>query len=787
MAVDKHKAHNNDSSYFVSNIFKRLEIITAMFFAICISACAPKTITNPGDNWDYADLLELSPHTQVSPELDFIAAYSRLAKSDLQIRIDHLDLKFEPNLDIYIAIDTKPGGTYDLPIDGIADIAWDTLLVLPASGNPQSLIPGSSIEGIKSKESDFEFKINEDLLPRIVRIPWHDYTVVSINRSKLPEIKYGFTFQAFSTREDSPLIADEIGPVKFDSNPPGRAPILLAFWNTFPAYTPAQTLRKWDGAHTGPFGERHGLSILLNNVQQFRIPVYLLDLRNPTSLSALDYSGGMPLVKELVSDRLLILPDLIPGSPSFPIFPIGLPEWVTSYFIKYQNISTENFLLPSSQILYSPIELDWSNLNYAVVLTSIDLYDETGEDLRINPVPHAVSIDPQGTTEGLSIPIRKALIDNALSMDQGTGNTPMLILGGSLPLSAFADPLASTASLSYIASHPWIDPQNETELISSIGKISPQILPGETNQAIIEGFSPSQILSKISDPSFYSENPLYTAAWQAAISLYEPLPPEGLNLPQLRSIYTGQTGILSAAANWAENPRSRLDCLQDLDLDGIPECILASNRIFSVFDIEGARLIAVFAQSENGIHQIVGTTSQFIVGLTDPSDWNFAAGEGADIAGIHGAFVDKAPPWELYDVSVTAESLTFSSPDRQIIKRFSLTPNGLRVEYENDDALTLNMPLVIDPWKRFVPNWSSAFDGQILPNGYRWSHQDDISIEILSNATVNAHTFKASQDRFDLPEDPNYDYPQGHYLPYPLAVINFNNAGDFFAEINLLP
>ena len=757
-----------------------------MLVAICISACSPKTISDPGDAWEYADLLELSPYTQVAPELDFIAAYSRLANSDLQIRIDHLDLTFESALDIYIVIDAKPGGTYELPIEGVAEIAWDTLLVLPASGKPLALVPISSNEGANLIESEDKFIINPDLIPRIVRIPWHDYTVVSINRSKLPEIKYGFTFQAFSTRENSLVVADEIGPVRFDSTPPGRAPILLAFWNTFPAYTPAQSLRRWDGAHTGPFGERHGLSILLNNVHQFRIPVHLLDLRNPTSLSAIDFSGGMPLVQELVSDKLLILPDMIPGSPSYPLFPIGLPEWVTSYFLEYLKISTENFLLPQSLILYSPIELDWNKLNYAVVSTSVDLFEERSEDLRINPIPHSVSNDPQATIEGLSIPVRKALIDIALSKDLGTDNTPMLILGGSLPLSAFADPQASTASLSYIASHPWIDPQNEAELISSIGNISPQILPGETKKTTIEGFSPSEILSKISDPSFHPKNPLYVAAWQAAISIYEPLPPEGSNLPELRSLYTGQPGILSAAASWAQNPRSRLDCLQDLDLDGLPECVLASNRIYSVLDIEGARLIAMFALSENGIHQLIGTTSQFIVGLTDPSDWMLDAGEGADIAGIHGAFMDHTPPWELYEATTTEQALTFSSPDRQIIKRFSLTPNGLRVEYENDDAMTLELPLVIDPWKRFVPNWSGEFHGQALPNGYRWSHQGDISVEILSNASITAQTFKISQDKFDLPEDPNYDYPQGHYLPFPLAVLKFNDAKDFFVEINLL-
>ena len=787
MVLNVPKAHKRKRYRFIPKVIFRPKTIIAMLAIFFISACVPNTLSKPGDAWDYTDLLEISPYSQVSAELDFIAAYSRFANSDLQIRFDHLDLKLESTFDLYIALDTRPGGTNDLPIEQVADIEWDNLLVLPASGNPRALSPSFNSASNKANESEHELIVRNDLIPRISRNPWHDYSVISINPSKIPGIKHGFTLQAFTTKKDSVMIADEIGPVRFDSSPPGRAPVLLAFWNTFTAYTPAQTLRRWDGAHTGPFGERHGLSILLNNIDEFRIPVYLLDLRNPTSLSALEFSGGLPLVQELVSKRLVVLPDLLPGSPVYPIFPIGLPDWASSQFLEELEIISYNNRLPSSQILYSPAALDKDNLNYAVIFTTTDLNIEAQGDFRIYPIPQEVPSDPQATAEGLSIPIRKSLIDIALSIDHGFRNTPMLILGGSLSKSAFADPQASAASLSYIASHPWIDPQDESELISSVGKINPRLLPVETEQVSIEAFSPSEILSRIIDPSEHPENPLYLATWQAAISLYEPLPPESSNLPHLRSLYSGQPGILLAAANWAQDPRSHIDCHQDLDFDGLPECIIASNRIFSVVDIQGARLIAMFNRSETGIHQIIGTTSQFIVGLSDPSAWNLEAGEGADPDGIHGALTDNEPPWELYEVSIDEETLTLSSPDQRITKHFSITPNGLRVDYSNIDAVTLEIPFVIDPWKRFSPDWSSAFHGQTIPNGYRWSYQDEINVEIISNLPINTYIFNSSLEAFDLPEDPNFDYPQGHYLPFPLLVLEYHNAEDFYVEINPLP
>jgi hypothetical protein len=99
--------------------------------------------------------------------------------------------------------------------------------------------------------------------------------------------------------------------------------LLLAFWDIFPAFSPAQSIRKWDGAHTGPYGERHGLALLLKNIKRYSTPAVLLDLRSPPALSALDHMQALSLVRELVNRKLLILPDVLPGSPSFPIFPRG--------------------------------------------------------------------------------------------------------------------------------------------------------------------------------------------------------------------------------------------------------------------------------------------------------------------------------------------------------------------------------------------------------------------------------------------------------------------------------
>jgi hypothetical protein len=107
--------------------------------------------------------------------------------------------------------------------------------------------------------------------------------------------------------------------------------------------------------------------------------------------------------------------------------------------------------------------------------------------------------------------------------------------------------------------------------------------------------------------------------------------------------------ILAAAGEWAAAAYEAQDCSVDLDWDGFPECILASESQFVVIDLLGARLIAYFSRDKSGYHQVVAPTSQFIVGLGDPSTWLLDADDGADPAGIHGAFADSPPPWLLYD------------------------------------------------------------------------------------------------------------------------------------------
>ncbi len=761
----------------------RYIILILISLALFTVSCSPEEISKPGDSWEYTDLRILSTSDEENPEGDFIAAYSRIAGSDLQFRFDLLDISITPNVDFYVAIDTKPGGTQLLPINGSSKIEWDTLLYLPATGSPQALSSSSVSDNDKPM-----FSLREDIVPRVIRIPWHDYVIISINKNAVPFTSKDIRIQAFSSSPGSLTIQDSIGPFSTTALPPQPAPVILAFWNTFPAYTPAQSLRRWDGAHTGPFGERHGLSILLDNVKRFRVPTILLDLRNPIALSALDHLGKMAIINELVTNKLIVLPDSIPGSPSLPLFPTGLPDWAVEQYLQDLKATSEMYGLPSSDIFYTPHTLEESVDGYSLIFNPGNPISTIHTPNRISlPVPDQIPDEFQATPDGLSINARRQLLINALEINRQSGYLPLLILGGSFADSAFGDPISSAATFSYIANHPWIKPTNGDDLIALTPHARPQTMSGTTMLTSVESFSPSQILAGLPKPSAKSENQVLNAAWQSALSLYGPLPPEPDNLPALRSIYSGQIGIFIEAVNWANMPTPRQDCQIDVDLDGTPECVLASHNQFAIFDLEGARLLAYFYLFESGLHQIIAPTSQFVVGLGDPSSWQLENREGADTAGIHGAFIDSPPPWQLYNVGGSIGQLTFVSPDQRIIKEFSITDNGLMVEINSLDDINTQIPVAIDPWKRYLPGWSESYEHYPITEGFLFRINDQLVLKVITDSSISANLFTDSSSYLSAPENPNFDYPIGHYLPYPMAVLTPQSQRDLSIEFTFIP
>jgi hypothetical protein len=745
-------------------------MLPLLLAGLLLAACAPPPTRAPDQPWRYADLRTISAPSVLPPSFDLVAAYTRLAGDDLQIRLDLLALDPQPAFDLYLALDTSPGGRRDLPFGGEADLAWDTLLSLPAAGGPAALQagqPGSTLQA------------DARLIPRLVRYPWLDALVVSLNANNLPGVRERFTLQAYVLPAGSTSVVNRIGPVSSQALPPGRAPLVLAFWNTFPAYTPAQALRRWDGAHTGPYGERHGLRLLLRAVRRYRVPVVLLDLKTPASLSALDYLGRLPQIQNLASQGLLVLPDALPGSPDFPYFPSGLPEWAWEQALVDSRRAGLTFGLRASPFLYAPTLPAGMTPGYPVIFMSLP-GDQPAvwQGHTLLPLP-STGPEPQVDPGGPSLELNTALLRNAAASDQGRSPIQPVLLGGDLTDSPFADPQVAESVLNYIAAHPWIQPLGGDDLIT----LRPAEQPILLSSPQAAPFSP--LLEDLPAPADGSQ-PLRLAAWQAALALYAALPPDPPQLAGLRALYSGLPGLLAEAGRWAENPVSLQDCSRDLDLDGQAECLLASPRRLAVIDPLGGRLVMLFARTTAGVHQLLGPTSQLIVGLSDPSEWELGAGEGAEPGGVQGAFADSRPPWPAYQVESLADGLRLTSPDGQVQKTFRLTPAGLRVDYQALSPVQVEVPIVIDPWQRFQPGWADRYRFESLPDGYAWRLGDGSRLEVRESLGLQAAAFTDSRPQLALAEDPNFAYPPGHYLPFPVILLSGSGQGEFWVVFSII-
>ena len=278
----------------------RLLTILLLALAGCSIARSEPTVTP----WKPADVRLIDPVDAPQPTQDLVALYARNWQDDLQIRLDFLDLSLDPTYDLMLALDYAPGGGRQLPWETGEEQPWDLLVALPAQGSIEVLEPGGSeVEGWVTKPGT---------AVRVLRDPVKDSLEISLDRNRLGNFSPVARVSAFVTEPGNTRVVDQTDPVLLNGPAPARAVVLFAFSNAFPAYTPSQGLRRWDGAHTGPMGGRHGLYNLLRTAHNHRIPLVLLDLQTPAALAALDYQGGLELARDMAKAGELALASALP-------------------------------------------------------------------------------------------------------------------------------------------------------------------------------------------------------------------------------------------------------------------------------------------------------------------------------------------------------------------------------------------------------------------------------------------------------------------------------------------
>ena len=694
------------------------------FLLLATASCG----LSPGDRpWVYADLRAVDSLDAPSPATDILAVYTRTTDLSVDVRVDLLDI--------------NAGDKYSLKL-----ALWDNR---DFSQNP--LMIDISSTGMVQTSGIREGK--PAVWPRVVQNHWLDTITVNLNRSFIGQ-RYRLDVSTYTT--DPVTLADEVQDIRSDAQPPvKRAPVLVAFWDAFPVTTPAQAMRRWNGAHTGPLGDRHGLLHILKGAGQYGVPVALLDIKNPASLAALDFMGNLPILKDLYARGLLILPDTAYGEPA-------------DISLGFSRRASAGFGLPASQFVYSassdPLVLSAPIPDYkARFLARADsTHMANSGGRRLIPLPGADAV--QATENGLSLDVRRALIRTAISLDP----TDLVVLGGSLPHSTWGNSDMAYPTFEWIAAHPWIQPLTDQDLLTFPAQTQPVVsAPSASEPAWLEALRSAPM------------NSITQSAWQAYLTLTAVTADR--QLQALRSDYLGQVGEILAAANWAKNQTARADCTDDVNGDGHAECILANHKYFAVLETGGARLTLFFFVDANGPHQVVGPSSQFAVGLSDPSEWHPESGEAADPNVIPGAFTDSTSTWADYTPTITADGITFTNPDGSRGKTYRLTESGIQVLYQSHSPVSTRISLALDPQAFY--SGPTNYRAALTPHSWTWSLSGGSSVEIHTDAALSAEGITSAIPFLSLPEDPNLGYPQGNYLPFPLSVVTIESDGSFSIQI----
>jgi hypothetical protein len=706
-------------------------------FSLLLVGCQTKShnLTHyiPG-LWKYADVRLLDPVDRCDPEQDLIVLYTRAVNQDFQIRIDFLDINSTTAQDIYIPIDTQPGGSSQIKTKhGVSldvELEWDLLIVIPASGNIQLV------------NSNYTPIIDYEIYIFINSI--QDNIVLSIDKNSRFEIPPLAILQVLVTKPGQAVIVDQLIPVSIDAPPPPRAKVLFMIWNSFSSSTPAEALRSWSGAHSGPVSGRHGMKYLLEFADRTNYPVFSFDMLPAHTLSAFDYIG----VNNWISD---------------------LQNKEKFYLISRNNYEKERFLF-----------LEKNKINSIGYNGYAQLYNNN--QLCLSIVENVFT----------NSPITKSLFDcKSLLITNGYANSPHpVIFGGDFQRSLLGDPGVLEFVRAYIYNHPWIQVLLLNDLQANNYDFERYSMSSSVNRPGMEANSlddstadlHKRVDAILLELTQIPDNQFSDLAWHIFSSLTNP----DLNeLRILSSAYINQLGYIIAAAKWLDKPEASSSCDIDLDYDGDSECLLSNNTLFITIEPQGAYIPFAFSRDNIGAHQIIGPSWQFMLGISDPSELDISQGLQSDPGQILGAFANNLNQWANYEFVLTNNKVTLYNEMMLLRKSFILTNNQLLIEItdESDRKYVSQIPLVLDPWIMYSKNWGDKYIYEIISNDIHWKIDSGISIQLSSNQPIVFTPFTQSRDAIAKPEDPNFDYGRGHYLPFPMALAEIQSTG--FTEIKL--
>jgi hypothetical protein len=722
---------------FSSCKFARLFLL---FVVTLLTGCIPfssSPITQPASvSWHQGYLRAIDPVDSSAYNADMLAVFSQWKKEYFYLRLDFLNsFGTDGNITVILwDIPTSPNPTYDLKrvlhfSFATSDSHFDIL----------------SVDNREITVSLFENKSD-----------WLSFQITGLDPNTIDQVSIQVSEKA--------KVVDHIDHVDLRAVAQ-PANVFLSFYNTLPAGTPAQVLRRWDGAHTGPIGSRHGLRYLLENADEYSIPITIVDLKQTQSLYALSMLGQTDYIHDLVEKQLLFLPDVASG-----------------------NMYTQAFTLLENKKEGLKFGIPSSNAVYGVLSKTFTGYDTyfygSKNDQSVIYATAAYRIIPVPFLDQSKIITESGLTTSAIAILAEIGSSEssadLLIMGGDFPKTLWGDPIAVKKAFEYISIHPWIKPlslfnletypslpiSRYTEKCSNLLCIS-DVQSESTNdqQEIWQNNVYAQLLKL---PS----NSITTAAWDTFSMLTSPT--DNTSLVTLRSQYQGTLDALLFAANWAANPLPMQTCTESSTQ---ALCFFANKNILAILSSIDGRILMLFSNFDGKVTQWIAPYSQKMIGLSDSTMWNYAAGTASDPSLIEGAFIETTKPDVIYQIDWVENQIIFSSPDDGKKKKYVIKDDQLVVVLDAYVSSSYSIPV----FGNIEQN-----DGVIIIKEETTCNDPSKMVVYLYDSTITITSFSDSQDLLEESENPSHAYPAGHYLPIPFSLINLENNGPFSVEFTFV-
>jgi len=190
----------------------------------------------------------------------------------------------------------------------------------------------------------------------------------------------------------------------------------------------------------------------------------------------------------------------------------------------------------------------------------------------------------------------------------------------------------------------------------------------------------------------------------------------------------------------------------------------------------------------NDVIQWVGTKSQFALNWDSIAAQGTKNGPASDPTEIPGAFFDRSK-YSPYQASISGNRLELNSQEFGITKSFTVTESELQVQIRSLQSDQTKIPMILNAPGRFHPGWQESYpQPDSSGDSFRWQPTGQPGLQVnISNAALTSDSFLDSRTYMTQPEIPDRSNPPGHYLPFPLAMLELRSDGDFEVQFVFSP